>query len=147
MTKKWDERFLRLAEHVAAYSRDPTTQVGCVIVGLDKRDVVFGYNGFPAGIADDDRLHDRDMKNLITRHAEANAFTACRNRFRPHTLYCTHFPCVRKGCTSAIIAEGVVRVVAPTPEGEYLERWGEDVRLAEALFKEAGIQVDYLDIL
>lgn len=143
MSAKWDERFMRLAEHVSTWSRDPTTAVGAVVVGRDKRDVAFGFNGFPPGINDDARLHDRDIKNLITRHAEANALTACRNRFRPVTIYVTHFPCVRRGCASAIIAEGLLRVVAPEPTGEFLERWGDDYRLALALFAEAGIHTDH----
>jgi dCMP deaminase len=142
MNAKWDERFMRLAEYISAWSKDPTTAVGCVVVGLDKRDVAFGYNGFPAGVRDDERLHDRDLKNLITRHAEANALTACRSRFLPDTIYVTHFPCVRKGCASAIIAEGLRRVVAPEPDGEFMERWGDDYRLARQLFAEAGLQVD-----
>ena len=70
----WDKRFLDLAEHVAGWSKDPSTQVGCVIVN-DKRVVVgLGYNGFPRGVEDTpERLNDRPTKYLMVQHAEVNA--------------------------------------------------------------------------
>ena len=33
---KWHNRFMELAEHVAQWSRDPSTKVGAVIVRPDK---------------------------------------------------------------------------------------------------------------
>ena len=51
-TELWDDRFLSLAALVAGWSKDPSTQVGCVIVDPDRRVRGMGYNGFPAGIAD-----------------------------------------------------------------------------------------------
>lgn len=144
MISHWDRRYYGLARHVATWSRDPTTKVGAVVVGADKRDVCFGFNGFPPGLADDWRLHDRDLKNLITRHAEANALDQCS--FRPHTIYVTHWPCVRAGCSSAIISRGVRRVVAPLPAGEFLVRWGKDYELSRLLMIEAGIEIDAIDV-
>ena len=32
----WDVRFLKLAKNIASWSKDPSTQVGCVIVGCDR---------------------------------------------------------------------------------------------------------------
>jgi deoxycytidylate deaminase len=51
----WDARFMALAEHVAGWSKDPSTKVGAVIVSPDRRQLTTGYNGFPQGIADDAR--------------------------------------------------------------------------------------------
>lgn len=135
---RWDARFLELAHHVAGWSRDPTTKVGAVIVGETKADVCFGYNGLPPGIADDDRLDDREWKNLHVIHAEENALINCL--FRPVTLYCSRAPCVR--CAMRIIAHKVVRVVAPLPMGEFAERWGAQVLTAVNRFAEAGVRVD-----
>ncbi|HIF04044.1 MAG TPA: CMP deaminase, partial [Candidatus Poseidoniales archaeon] len=53
MSEKWDRRFLALAEHIAGWSKDPSTQVGCVVVGVDREIRSTGFNGFPRGIADD----------------------------------------------------------------------------------------------
>lgn len=47
--RKWDIRFLKLAEHKTTWSKDPQTKVGCVIA-LGKQDKYYGYNGFPSGI-------------------------------------------------------------------------------------------------
>ena len=70
---KWDRRFLDLAAFVAAWSRDPSKRVGAVIVDDKKRIVSLGFNGFPRGVADDDRLHVRESKYEIIIHAEVNA--------------------------------------------------------------------------
>ena len=63
MSDKWDRRFLDLAAHIATWSKDPSTKVGCVVVGSDREIRSTGFNGFPRGISDDaDRLQDRSKK-------------------------------------------------------------------------------------
>jgi dCMP deaminase len=52
MSQKWDLRFLELAKHIAAWSKDPSTQVGCVVVGADREIRSTGFNGLPRGIED-----------------------------------------------------------------------------------------------
>ena len=49
---KWDERFLELAKQIASWSKDPSTQVGCVVVGPDREIRSTGFNGLPRGIED-----------------------------------------------------------------------------------------------
>ena len=44
---KWDRRFLKIAREGATWSKDPSTQVGAVIVDPDQRVVSLGYNGPP----------------------------------------------------------------------------------------------------
>ena len=41
----WDEYFMGLAHLSAKRSKDPSTQVGAVIVNEEKRIVGIGYNG------------------------------------------------------------------------------------------------------
>ena len=41
---KWDKNFLELAKTVSTFSKDPSTQVGAVIVDDDNRVVSIGYN-------------------------------------------------------------------------------------------------------
>lgn len=69
----WDDRFLELATVISSWSKDPSTQVGAVIVDDDNRVISIGYNGFPKGIKDDHRLSNRDLKYEMVVHAEANA--------------------------------------------------------------------------
>ena len=47
---KWDRRFLKIAREGATWSKDPSTQVGAVIVDQDQRVVSLGYNGPPRGV-------------------------------------------------------------------------------------------------
>ncbi|MEC8351943.1 MAG: CMP deaminase, partial [Candidatus Thermoplasmatota archaeon] len=74
MSAKWDIRFLKLATHISEWSKDPSTKVGCVVVGPDREIRSTGFNGFPRGIQDsDDRLTNRDLKYPLICHAEENA--------------------------------------------------------------------------
>ena len=50
----WDEYFMGLAHLSAKRSKDPSTQVGAVIVSSEHRVVSIGYNGFPNGCSDDE---------------------------------------------------------------------------------------------
>src|SRR5689334_23352884 len=90
---EWDQRLLALAQHIAAWSKDPSTKVGAVVAGSDKTAIALGYNGFPPRIVDDARLHDRDKKYSLIVHAEENALANARFDVRGGTLYSTHFPC------------------------------------------------------
>ena len=54
MSEKWDRRFLDLAAHISTWSKDPSTKVGCVVVGEDREIRSTGFNGFPRGIEDDE---------------------------------------------------------------------------------------------
>ena len=74
VSEKWDSRFLELAKHISEWSKDPSTKVGCVVVGEDREVRSTGFNGFPRGIEDDPtRLGDRDQKYPLICHAEENA--------------------------------------------------------------------------
>ena len=56
---KWDQRFIRVAREVSSWSKDPSKQIGAVIV-KDKRILATGYNGFPKGIDDSaDKYNNR----------------------------------------------------------------------------------------
>ena len=60
---KWDKRFLGLAKHISAWSKDPSTQTGSVIVDPKGRIVSVGYNGLAQGVHDlPERLNNRDIK-------------------------------------------------------------------------------------
>ena len=139
----WDKRFLRIAEEVRLWSKDPGTKVGCVLVS-ERRILSTGYNGFPQTISDDlDRYIDRDFKLSITVRAEKNAIlNAAKNgtKVQGSTLYVTFPPCSQ--CASAIIQAGVAQIVCPDPASAP-ERWRSNFLAASNLFYEAGVKVLY----
>lgn len=139
---KWDGRFLRLAELIAEWSLDPSTQVGAVIVDPDRRVVSLGYNGLPHGVADTfERLHNRDLKYKLMVHAERNAIIFAQRSLRGCCLYTWPFmPCVP--CAGMIIQAGITRVVAPASDNP---RWQSDFVLSRVLFREAGVKLDVHD--
>lgn len=48
--RSWSEYLFELARHIATKSKDPSRQVGCVIVGPDNEIRSTGFNGFPRGV-------------------------------------------------------------------------------------------------
>ena len=134
---KWHKRFLDLAWHISTWSKDPSTQVGAVVVDNKKRVVSVGFNGFPAGV--DDTFINREHKLLRTVHAEVNALSFASQSVEGCSLYTTHAPCAN--CAAIIIQHGVSTVLFPEPDEGFLERWGDSYREALLMFKEAGVYV------
>ena len=62
----WDEYFMGLAHLSAMRSKDPSTQVGAVIVDQEHKVVGIGYNGLPIGCSDDEFPWDREGGMLET---------------------------------------------------------------------------------
>ena len=139
----WDRRFLRIAEEVRLWSRDPGTKVGCVLV-LEKRILSVGFNGFPQNLSDSlDLYEDRDYKLAVTVHAEANAIlNAAKNGAKTQscTAYVTFPPCSQ--CAAALIQAGVERVVCPDPASAP-ERWRVSFKLANEMLYQSGVKLLY----
>ena len=78
---KWDKKYLDLARCIASWSKDPSTKIGAVAIGLKGQVLAQGYNGFPRGIEDTyDRLNIREEKYKYIVHAEMNCvFNASLN--------------------------------------------------------------------
>ena len=140
---KWDKRFLDLAKLCGSWSKDPSTQVGAVIVDDNNRIVSIGFNGFPQGVEDsEERLIDRETKYDIIVHAEANALMFANKSVEGCTLYTWPFqPCSR--CAGLIIQSGIKRVVSVVHDDE---RWKKNFTTARQLFKEAGIILEWVDV-
>ena len=142
MSEKWDKRFLDLATHISTWSKDPSTKVGCVVVGEDREIRSTGFNGFPRGIEDDEeRLADREQKYPLICHAEENAIMhAARTgiSLKGNTAYVTWPPCSR--CTRSLIQAGVSEVVYPA-DINIPDRWQDDFATASAMMEEAGVKV------
>lgn len=139
--KKWDRRFLEMAELVSLWSKDPSTKVGVVLV-KNRKVVATGYNGFPQGIADNDRLNDREKKYTLVIHAEMNALLQAGHDANGSTLYLWGFAgCPCQNCAKHVIQAGVQRVVyydgTPAPE-----RWADELAAARTTLKEAGLEIE-----
>ena len=137
----WNKRFLDLAEHVASWSKDPSTKVGAVVVDEKKRVVSLGYNGFPRGVLDiDSRYNDRDTKHLFVAHAERNALDNAPLMVDGCTLYVSLLPC--NECAKSIIQKGIIKVVTYVPDRDG-KRFGWDTALM--MFEEAGVEIEYVE--
>ena len=147
MSLKWDVRFVKLAMHIANWSKDPSTKVGCVVVGEDREIRSTGFNGFPRGIEDDEeRLLDREKKYPLICHAEENAIMHAARigiSLKGSTAYVTWPPCSR--CARSLIQSGIKEIIYPTP-GEIPERWQEDFDISNAMISEAGVIVRTIDL-
>jgi dCMP deaminase len=141
MNSKWDRRFLDLAAFVSSWSKDPSTQVGCVIADDNKKVRAIGYNGFPQGIADlEERLENREAKYKFTVHSEPNAIANANSSVVGCTIYTYPFsPCSE--CMKLIITHGIKRIVFPTASEELRSRWGEELDFAVAMAAEAGLEL------
>ena len=139
----WDRRFLRIAEEVQSWSKDPSTKCGCVLV-KDRRILSTGYNGLPSNLSDSlTRYQDREFKLATIIHAEKNAiFNAAKNGSTTEgsTAYITWPPCSQ--CASALIQAGVSKVICPNPNFSP-ERWKANFLIANELLYEAGVTVIY----
>lgn len=138
---KWDDRFLRAADEVATWSKDPSTKVGCVIVDSElQRRVGEGFNGFPRFMSDAVELYaDRETKYSRTIHAELNAVLFAK-KTEGCTAYVTHPPCT--SCALVLIQSGVSRVVARRPSEDLLSRWEDSISKAEGFFNEAEVKFE-----
>ncbi len=138
---KWDERFIRMADEVSTWSKDPGTKVGAVLV-QERRIIATGYNGFPHGISDDfSRYECRETKLNYTVHAEVNAIlNAAKNGSTTNgsTLYVTFSPCV--SCATSVVQAGVSTVICPCVSTAP-ERWRESFQLGQDLLKEAKVEI------
>lgn len=141
--KKWDFRFLDLAGRIAAWSRDPSTKVGALIVRPDRTIASVGYNGFPRGTSDAPELYNtREIKYARIVHAEINAILSAREPLAGYTIYVTPFdPCPQ--CAAALIQAGIKRVVAIASNRP---DWEERLLIARELFAEAGVAVELIDL-
>ncbi|MBR88966.1 MAG: hypothetical protein CMA82_01510 [Euryarchaeota archaeon] len=142
MSDKWDIRFLKLATHISEWSKDPSTKVGCVVVGPDREIRSTGFNGFPRGIQDsDERLTNRDLKYPLICHAEENAIMHAARiglALKGCTAYVTWPPCTR--CARSLIQAGVSEIVIPSGL-EIPDRWRDDFEMSMGLLREADVTI------
>lgn len=137
---KWDTRFLDLAQVVSKYSKDPSTQVGAVIVRPDKSILSVGYNGFPRRMEDSlELLNNREEKYSRIIHAEVNALLQAKTDVTGCTLYTYPFMCCDR-CAVQMIQAGVTEFVFPKPNEDAVSRWGVAFEKVFKYFDECKVQ-------
>lgn len=143
MDNKWHRRFFELAQHVAEWSKDPSTQVGACVVNDRKQVLSLGFNGFPRGVEDNiSRLMNRDMKYKFVSHAERNALDNAFVDIEGATMYSTLFPC--NECAKGIIQKGIKTVVTTHPD---LDRTHNNLEESLQMFNEAGVKIIFVENL
>jgi dCMP deaminase len=143
----WTEYFLGIAEQVKLKSKDESTQIGAVIVGIDNEILSTGYNSFPRGM-DDSKIErqERPEKYFWFEHAERNAiYNAARIgvSLKNSTIYLTSgLPCM--DCARGIVNSGI-KIVWCKKEctTKNKEKWEESQMKSLQLLNECGIQVFY----
>ena len=144
---KWHRRFLEQCRGIASWSKDPSTQTGCVVVDQEGAIVSTGYNGFARGINDSDaRYNHRETKYMFVVHCDTNAIYSAARRgvaLRGCTMYLTGPPC--NECMKGIIQAGITRVVWPEDnpfekDFDTQARWQRSIEVTNQMANEAGVE-------
>lgn len=145
---KWDARFMRLSKEISTWSKDPSSQIGAVIVNDERRILSTGYNGFPRGIEDtEERLNNKEEKYPRIVHAELNALLGALYNgvsVKDAILYVYGLP-VCADCTKSVIQAGIKRVVvnmSALDNEKWAKQWNE---ISKPMFQEAGVSISYLN--
>lgn len=144
---KWHRHFFRLANEIAACSKDPKRKVGCVVIDKHRNILASGYNGFARHVADDERLHDVNVKLQLIVHAEANAVAAAArlgHSLLGGTAYVTRPVCSQ--CASLLIQAGVVQVFCLSAEQNRVSKWQDNWAIAQSALQEAGVYYKEIDL-
>lgn len=112
MVPTWDDYYMALTYVIAARSKDPSTQVGAIIVDQNNRPLGIGYNGAPQRISDKEINWKRPDKYIYIEHAEINAMDHSSHAgysFAGSTIYVSAMPC--PNCMRRIVSRHIKRVV------------------------------------
>ena len=141
----WDTYFMSLLGPIAQRSKDPDTQIGCIITGPDNNIRSTGYNSFPRGIRDDvpERL-ERPEKYYWMEHGDRNAiYAAARPVLEGGRMFLPGLPCM--DCGRAVIQVGIREVIVDIARHEAwaktTPRYGADFERVRAMLSEARVKV------
>lgn len=156
----WDELFIRQAMLIAQKSKDPSTKVGCVIVGQDNAILSMGFNGFPRGVQEeiDEQVENypawtkvlhperwaRPAKYSWVEHAERNAiYNAARHgiKIAGARAYLNWEPQPCADCCRGLIQSGIVEIIGPNiPFGGAGVGTHYHIDYAKVLCQESGVK-------
>lgn len=139
---EFDRYYLTRCLGLASRSNDPSSKFGCVVLDAQGIPAGEGFNGFPPGVAEDERMLIREVKYELVVHSEVRAIISALSQgrdIRDGTLYCNGVPCCR--CAVTIIEVGIKRVVAFKPTADYLSRWRGSYERTCSIFREANVNL------
>lgn len=135
-------------------SKDPSTKVGACIYDKRSGGLFMGYNGFPAGVPDEEeiwkaRSADPNKALMLTKydlviHAEVNAVRKALVAgvdMASATLFTTHIPCT--DCMKNVVLANDIKLVIYQHVG-YQSRTSRDNFVVTELARLGGVQVEQL---
>lgn len=142
----WDQYFISMCYFVAMKSKDPSTKVGCVIVGQDNEVVSTGFNSFPRLLNDNiPERQVRPLKYSFIEHAERNAI-ANAARIGASTkdckMYMLWYPCVE--CVRMVIQSGITEVILHKEfpgNANHVGHWEASMKIGFEMMQECGVNV------
>lgn len=109
----WDDYFMSIAETISKRSKDPSRQVGCLIIEpVSKTIRSGGYNGMVAKVAETLEIWSKPTKYKYVCHAEFNAIAiASKNGISTDkcSAYVTSFPCLT--CARLLVQAGITKII------------------------------------
>ena len=141
----WNEYFIGIAEQVKLKSKDESTQIGSVIVGLDNEILSTGYNSFPRGLDDSKKeRQERPLKYFYMCHAETSAIINAARigvSTKNSIMYLTSgLPCA--DCARSIINSGIKLIYCKTIcTTKNKNKWDESQKISMEMLTECGVKV------
>lgn len=136
----WDEYFILQAVMASFKSKDPATKVGCVFVDENNHQLTMGYNGFVAGIDENQLPWGKDKSQPLEHqkygyvvHSEANAILHSPTDLKNSRCYVTLFPCHE--CAKLLASSKVKEVIYISDKHQNTE----SNTIAKKIFNLAGI--------
>lgn len=138
---------MSMAYMVSMKSKDPSTRVGAVVIGIDNEIRATGYNGLPRKVSDkSDRYSNKEYKYMASNHAEENAIIQCARvgvSTKGCAMYTLWVPCAR--CSKMIIQAGFSKVVFdqnfPGNDVKNQSNWEESIKISYEMLRESDIEI------
>jgi dCMP deaminase len=144
----WHEHFINEAQYKSLKSKDPSTKVGCIIVGPNNEPLISGFNGFAMGVEDDitkvPERYERPLKYDYTNHAERNCVDLSARSgicLKNATAYLNWEPIPCPNCCLGLIQAGISKIIGPDRKFAGKGNWDSLYKVSLPMLKEAGIKL------
>lgn len=141
------KNLLKHAYTLAQTSIDGSTQNAAIIVDNNNVIISTGINRLPTGTTYHRERLVRPIKYKYMEHAERNAIYSAAKKGKVlanKIMVCPWAACT--DCARAIIESGIRKLVVHKQAMDKTpDRWFEDLNISKQLFKEANVEVVYID--
>lgn len=136
--------------HAQTHSSDPSTQLGSVLFASrgDKTFSVLGVNAPTRGMKPtEEQLQNRDVKLLLTEHAERSAIYAAAAAglsTRGANFFVPWYACAE--CARAVVSAGIGRIIGHLPMFQNTpDRWQNSIRIGMQILHAGGVETCLYD--